>query len=102
MRLSESGGLSMESDKKLDLRGIIEPCCFLQCKSTLAAMNTGQVLEISLLDSGTVKDLVTILERSGEIILDRKIEGDHQRLWVRKCSVAQPKGERRNNVKCGS
>ncbi len=74
----------MESDEKLNLCGIIEPCCFLQCKSILAAMKPGKVLEISLRDSETVKDLITILERSGEIVLDKKVEGDHHRLLVRK------------------
>ncbi len=74
----------MEPDEKLDLCGVIEPYCFLQCKSTLAGMKPGTVLEIWLRDSQTLEDLTIILKRSGEIIVGSKTEGDRFRLWIRK------------------
>jgi TusA-related sulfurtransferase len=77
----------MESDGKLDLRGVVEPFCFLQCKSTIASMGPGSVLEICLRDSETLKDLMTILKRSGEVIVGSETQRDHFRLWVRKSLV---------------
>lgn len=74
----------MRSDDKLDLRGTIGPWCFLQCKSRLAAMRPGGILEINICDSETLRDLIKILERSGEIILEARNEGDHHRLRVQK------------------
>ncbi len=79
----------MQPDEKLDLCGVIGPCCFLQCKSILATMKPGSVLEVLIRDSETLKDLVTILERSGELILGRKKEQDRYRLVVRKSTCLQ-------------
>ncbi|MGA2402903.1 MAG: sulfurtransferase TusA family protein [Syntrophobacteraceae bacterium] len=76
----------MKPDERLDLRGVIEPCCFLSCKATLASMRPGTVLEILVKDPETVMDLLTILERSGEIVLGSERQGDHYRLLVRKRS----------------
>ena len=46
---------------------------------------------------------MTILERSGEIILDGKLEGDHQRPWAGKGPERDASGEKgEKNVECGS
>jgi TusA-related sulfurtransferase len=82
----------MESDRKLDLRGVVEPWCFLQCKSTIASMGPGSILEICLRDSETLKDLMTILKRSGELIMGSETKKDHFRLWVRKSQVLGAEG----------
>jgi TusA-related sulfurtransferase len=74
----------MEPDQRLDLCGVIEPCCFLMCKSALASMRRGKVLEIFLGDPETVRDLVTIFERSGETVLACEKLEDRYRLLVRR------------------
>jgi tRNA 2-thiouridine synthesizing protein A len=87
----------MQPDEKLDLCGVIGPCCFLQCKAILASMKQGAVLEVLLRDAETVKDLVTILERSGELVLDRKKERGRYRLVVRKAARPPVPGRERGN-----
>lgn len=62
----------MQADEKLDLCGFIKPYCLLQCKSVLASMKHGRVLEIRVGDPETYTDLLTILERSGEKILSSR------------------------------
>ena len=74
----------MEADEKLDLRGLIAPCSFLLCKSRLASMKTGAVLELRVSDPETLKDLLTILDRSGDRIVARIQNADRTCLWVEK------------------
>jgi hypothetical protein len=56
-RTTVCGGLTQEytmrSDEKLDLCGILKPCCLLQCKSVLASMKPGSVLEVRIGDPET-------------------------------------------------
>jgi len=78
---------TMRADEKLDLCGVLEPYCLLMCKSTLASMKPGAVLEIHLRDPETLKDLLTILERSQEIVLAEMQREDHTCLWVQKGDV---------------
>lgn len=77
----------MKPDQRLDLRGVIDPCGFLLCKATLASMRQGDVLEIFIADPDTLKDLLIILERSGEVLLGSEKLGDRFRLLVRKHSA---------------
>lgn len=65
----------MTSDEMLDLSGMIEPYCLLECKAVLAAMKPGTVLEIRIRDPETCQDLSTILDRSGEIIVGYASKG---------------------------
>jgi TusA-related sulfurtransferase len=76
--------LGMEVDEKLDLSGIIAPCSFLLCKSRLASMKPGAVLEVHVSDPETLKDLLTILDRSGEKIVARMQNAHRTCLWVEK------------------
>lgn len=74
----------MPSDETLDLSGIIKPYCLLECKSVLASMKPGAILNIRIRDPDTYRDLSTILERSGEIIVSRKKMKEGFLLRVRK------------------
>jgi TusA-related sulfurtransferase len=74
----------MEADEKLDLCSIIAPYSFLLCKSRLASMKPGAVLEVRVSDPETLKDLLTILDRSGEKIVARVQNADRTCLWVEK------------------
>jgi TusA-related sulfurtransferase len=65
----------MRTDERLDLSGVIKPYCLLQCKSVLASLKPGSILAIRIRDPETYHDLLTILERSGEIIVsNRKVK----------------------------
>jgi TusA-related sulfurtransferase len=74
----------MQSDEKLDLCGILQPYCLLQCKSVLSSMEPGAILEIRIRDPETYDDLVRILERSGETIVSSRRTKKDFLLWVRK------------------
>ncbi len=62
----------MQADEKLDLCGFIKPYCLLRCKSVLASMKLGSILEIRVGDPETYSDLLTILDRSGEEVLSSR------------------------------
>ena len=59
----------MKSDQRLDISGVVIPFSLALCKSTLARMATGAVLEICLRDQDTFQDLLIIVERSGDTVL---------------------------------
>jgi len=74
----------MKADEKLDLRNIGVPFCLLTCKSTLASMKPGSVLEVRVQDPESLKDLLTILTRSGELIVAQEERQGCTYLWVEK------------------
>jgi len=81
--------LIMRSDEKLDLCGFIKPYCLLQCKSVLASMKPGSILEIRVRDPETYSDLLTILERTGETVLSSRRTKKDFLLRVRKVPEAR-------------
>ena len=74
----------IKADEQLDLCGVITPYCLLLCKATLASMQPGAVLEIRVRDPETVRDLLTVLDRSGEKVVARLQSEAGTHLWVRK------------------
>ena len=74
----------MQADEQLDLCGIVTPCSLMLCKSTLASMKAGAILEVHLSDPETLKDLLLILKRSGEEIVKRVQHGEMTCFWVKK------------------
>jgi TusA-related sulfurtransferase len=74
----------MRSDQRLDISEVVVPFSLALCKSTLARMAAGAVLQICLADHDTLHDLSIILERSGEDILAWEKHDDCYYLWVRK------------------
>ena len=75
---------SMRSDQRLDISGVLIPFSLALCKSTLARMAAGAVLEIRLRDHDTLQDLLIIVERSGDNVLAWEKHDDCYYLWVRK------------------
>ena len=74
----------MKSDRQLDISEVVMPFGLALCKSTLARMDPGAVLEICLTDHDTLQDLSIIVERSGDDILAWEKQDDCYHLWVRK------------------
>ena len=74
----------MKSDQRLDISGVVIPFSLALCKSTLAQMAAGAVLEIRLRDHDTLKDLLIIVERSGDEVLAWEKHDDYYHLWVQK------------------
>jgi TusA-related sulfurtransferase len=74
----------MRVDEKLDLCGLLGPYCLLLCKSALASMAPGGVLEAHLGDPDVIEDLLTVVERSGDILLKRVQLKDRACLWIQK------------------
>ena len=74
----------MRSDQRLDLSGLVIPFSLALCKSTLAQMAAGAILEIRLRDRETLQDLVMIVERSGDGVLAWKKHDEYYQLWVQK------------------
>lgn len=60
------------------------PICFFACKSALAGMEPGAVLEISLKDPEAFRDLLTIIEHSRDRLLETREREDGYVLWVRR------------------
>jgi tRNA 2-thiouridine synthesizing protein A len=70
--------------KELDLIGVISPVCILKCKSELARMDAGNVLEVLLQDPDVVHELIKIVQRSKDQVIKSEREGDHYRIWLKK------------------
>lgn len=74
----------MRSDQQLDISGEVIPFSLALCKSALVRMAAGAVLEIRLRDQDTLRDLLMIVERSGDNVLAWENREEHYSLWVRK------------------
>ena len=74
----------MKSDQRLDISGVVIPFSLALCKSALARMAAGGILEIRLQDQDTFQDLMMILKRSADQLLAWEQQADDYYLWVRK------------------
>lgn len=74
----------MQANKRLDLKGVVIPICFFVCKSTLAAMSPGDVLEVCLRDPDILNDLLTIIEHSGDKLMSLDETDEGYFLWIQK------------------
>ena len=74
----------MRSDQRLDISGVVIPFSLALCKSALAQMAAGAVLEIRLQDHDILQDLLIIVERSGDNVLAWEKHDEYYSLWVRK------------------
>jgi TusA-related sulfurtransferase len=93
----EESEIVMQADEKLDLCGIITPCSLMLWKSKLASMQPGAILEVHLSDPETLNDLLLILKRSAEEIVQRKQHGNKTSFWIKKGASETP--ERREEPK---
>ncbi len=63
---------------------MVIPFSLALCKSALARMAAGAVLEIRLQDHDILQDLLIIVERSGDNVLAWEKHDEYYSLWVRK------------------
>lgn len=90
------GAIAMRPDQRLDISGVVIPFSLALCKSTLAPMPAGAILEIRLRDHDTLQDLLVIVERSGDHVLAWEKQAEYYFLWVRKSpAVHSSVGEER-------
>jgi TusA-related sulfurtransferase len=85
--------MTIKSDQKLDVSGVVTPFSLALCKSTLGRMATGAVLEIRLQDQDTLQDLLLILNRSGDHVVAWEEKNDSYYLWVRRSPECQEPGD---------
>ena len=78
------GFTSMKADQRLDISEVVIPFSLALCKSTLAHMAAGGVLEIRLRDHDTLQDLLIIVKRSEDDVLAWEKHEDGYLLWVQK------------------
>ena len=74
----------MPSSVKLDLVGVGWPVCLLECKNVLNELPSGQELEVRIHDPDVFKDLVTIIERSGNHRVRYRQVGADYMIYVQK------------------
>ena len=79
---------------KLNLMGVVLPFCLLEFKNTLASLKKGQVLEILLQDPEVLEDILRLIERSQDRLLEQKSIGRHYCVRVERsgnplCSIKE-------------
>jgi tRNA 2-thiouridine synthesizing protein A len=77
-------GLRMKRASTLDLIGDVSPICLLKCKSALARLNPGEVLEVMVRDQEVVESLSMILKQSQDSMEAFFKEGEGYRISIRK------------------
>jgi TusA-related sulfurtransferase len=74
----------MSSTKQLDLIGVTWPVCLLKFKTVLNDLESGEVMEVFARDPEVVQNIVMIIERSEDTLIDRCQDGKDCRLSVRR------------------
>lgn len=85
---SAHGSATPEPDRRaavlLDLTDLFPPFCFLKLKSELYQMTAGTVMEVIMADPEAVDDLLRIVGRSTDRIVQVVREADVTRIFIRK------------------
>jgi len=68
----------------ISLVGLLSPVCLLECKRVLKDLKSGETVALLLDDRYVLKDLVTIIQRSDDEILEISEQTDHSRITIRK------------------
>lgn len=68
----------MEFDRECDASGLLCPLPILRTKKTLAGMARGEVLRVVATDAGLLRDMPTLVRKTGDVLLlqaheDKKI-----------------------------
>jgi TusA-related sulfurtransferase len=74
----------MSSTVQLDLIGITWPVCLLKFKTVLNNLGSCEVMEVLAQDPEVVDNIVMIIERSEDTLINRRQDGDIYRLSVRR------------------
>ena len=71
-------------DQKLDASGLTCPLPLLKAKQALNKLPSGQVLEVTCTDPGSVRDFEVFAKQSGNKLLEQtSVEGNYTH-WLRK------------------
>ena len=70
--------------KSISLKASIPPISLLMALSAFRELNPGEIIEVEMTDADMAKDLILIIERSGDLRIEDIAEGDDFRIRVRK------------------
>ena len=74
-----------EATKKLDVRGENCPLPILRTRATLKEMESGEVLQVIATDPGSVRDIESFCNQTGNTLLQLpEITGEYN-FFIRKC-----------------
>lgn len=62
----------MESNVKLDCKGLHCPMPVIKTKKVMEEMKSGEILELEATDKGSLKDIPAFAKRTGHELLDTK------------------------------
>lgn len=68
----------------LDVRGFNCPMPVLKTKHALAAIRSGEVLEVVSTDPGSRKDITALVERLGDELIETSESGSQISFYIRK------------------
>ncbi len=74
----------MDVTKVLDCKGLSCPEPILNMKMAMRDLNTGDIVEMTATDPGSVQDMKSWSKRTGHEILEEKQDGDVYTYYVKK------------------
>ncbi len=74
----------MESNQTLDARGLNCPLPILRTKKTLNALQSGDTLKVVSTDPGSLKDMVSFCNQTGNTLLASQQAGSEYEFLIRK------------------
>lgn len=74
----------MHFDQDLDACGLACPLPIVKTRKSLAGMTSGQVLRVSTTDPGSLEDIPTFAEQTGNPLLEQRSESDRFVFFLRK------------------
>ena len=66
----------MHIDKEIDTSGLNCPLPILHAKRALSTMESGQTLQVTATDKGSLRDFKAFARQTGNELLDQQIIGD--------------------------
>ena len=65
----------MHIDQELDARGLNCPLPILKAKKALSGMESGQTLQVTATDAGSVRDFQAFAKQTGNELVDQQTHG---------------------------
>jgi len=72
----------MAAISRLNLIGVVSPFCLLEFKHAVARVRHGEMLEVLIQDPDVADDLVRLVHRSDDHLVDHKRDGHNFRILV--------------------
>ena len=76
--------MSVQSDIKLDCKGLSCPLPVIKTKKTIDGMQIGQILEMVATDPGSVSDMKAWSHRTGQELVDQKQDNGSFIFFIKK------------------